>query len=81
MKLSKPVGEECPDCTDGYLVERVNSNTKNTFIGCSEWPDCEFTKRGGKNPSPVKVGWSSLRDELDYDDDDRMDWDWMDGEF
>jgi ssDNA-binding Zn-finger/Zn-ribbon topoisomerase 1 len=54
MSVFKSIGEKCPDC-DGYLVERVNSKTKNTFIGCSEWPDCEFTKRGGENPAPEKA--------------------------
>jgi ssDNA-binding Zn-finger/Zn-ribbon topoisomerase 1 len=79
MKLNnanKNTGEGCPDCTDGYLVERINSKTTNTFLGCSEWPDCKYTKRGGKNPSPIKVSWSNLRDELDYEDDemDLIDW-------
>lgn len=84
MKLFKPVGEECPDCTDGHLVERVNSKTKNTFLGCSEWPDCKYTKAGGENPSLLKSysyegDW--MNDPYDYAEDDRIDWDWMDGEF
>lgn len=79
MKLFKPIGEKCPDCTDGYLVERINSNTKNTFIGCSEWPDCKFTKRGGKNPSPVKSTTYFYEDEYE-DFDDGLD-DWYEGDF
>ena len=81
MKLNnvnKNTGEGCPDCTDGYLVERVNGNTKNTFLGCSEWPDCEYTKRGGENPSPVKS--SSYYSSDEYDDDPYND-SWFDGEF
>jgi len=64
LTKAKPIGEKCSDC-EGYLVERVNSLTKNTFIGCSEWPDCNFTERGGANPSPVKTYAPSYSD---YDD-------------
>lgn len=62
---AKPTGEQCDTCTDGYLVERVNSITKNTFIGCSEWPDCNFTKRGGANPAPVKTTTYYYEEECD----------------
>ena len=55
MNAFKPATEKCPKCTDGYLLERVNGTTKNTFLGCSEFPDCEFTKPGGSNPSPARV--------------------------
>ena len=51
--LNKPSGEKCPNCKHGFLVERGNSNTQNTFLGCSEWPDCMYTKSGGANPAPA----------------------------
>jgi ssDNA-binding Zn-finger/Zn-ribbon topoisomerase 1 len=70
MKL-KSIGEKCPDC-DGYLVERVNSITKNTFIGCSEWPDCNYTKRGGENPAPVTSSYYEGADLYDDFDDDYL---------
>ena len=35
----------CPsrEC-EGYLLERINSKTEETFIGCSEFPYCRYTK-------------------------------------
>jgi len=79
----KPTGEKCEKCTEGYLVERVNSLTKNSFIGCSTWPDCAFTKRGGENPTPPRVKTECF-DVYDYDNDcpDNMcfgDFDYCDG--
>ena len=75
--FNKPVGELCQDCQEGYLTERINSKTKNTFLGCSEFPDCKFTKAGGANPAQVRGGYNSLRDELDDDIDSQWnDIDW-----
>lgn len=74
MKLPKPTGEKCSDCKEGFLVERLNSKTTNTFLGCSEWPDCKFTKRGGVNPAPVSTYKPSHHDYDDlYDLDDYAD--------
>ena len=76
MKLPKPTGEKCPDCKDGYLVERMNGKTTNTFLGCNEWPDCKYTKNGGVNPSPAKAYSSTWEDDYyeddGYDDNDIM---------
>jgi ssDNA-binding Zn-finger/Zn-ribbon topoisomerase 1 len=32
----------CPDCRAG-LVRRTNRKTGNEFIGCSTWPECDYT--------------------------------------
>jgi hypothetical protein len=62
--------ERCPEDKDGgFLVERVNSLTGNTFLGCSEFPECKYTKRGGSNPAPVV----SYPDRYDYEDEDMED--------
>ena len=81
MGLFKPVGELCKGCKEGYLVERVNSKTKNTFLGCSEFPVCKFTKAGGENPAPVKVV-TYFDNDYDYCADEDEGWgcdvDWGD---
>jgi ssDNA-binding Zn-finger/Zn-ribbon topoisomerase 1 len=67
------MNEPCPDC-EGFLVERVNSINMHTFLGCSEWPVCKFTKRGGENPT------YDYEDEvLEYEDDYYMGFDSCDG--
>lgn len=33
----------CPKC-EGFLVMRTNSQSKNRFWGCSEYPQCCFTR-------------------------------------
>jgi len=75
MSIFKPATEKCSDCREGYLVERVNSKTKNTFLGCSEFPDCKFTKIGGQNPTPARVTTYSYEEECD---DYGCDADWGD---
>lgn len=32
----------CPQCGSA-LVERPNKHTGVHFIGCSQWPDCDYT--------------------------------------
>jgi ssDNA-binding Zn-finger/Zn-ribbon topoisomerase 1 len=34
---------KCINC-DGYIVERINKNTKQKFLGCSNFPKCKFSK-------------------------------------
>jgi hypothetical protein len=61
----------CDDCGEGIMLERTNSNTGNTFLGCSEFPECKFTKTGGSNPAAPRPTYSTL----EYDDDDCADCD------
>jgi ssDNA-binding Zn-finger/Zn-ribbon topoisomerase 1 len=78
MTDPKMTGEQCELCREGFLIERVNSINKHTFIGCSEWPVCKFTKRGGENPT------YDYEDEvMEYEDNYYMgmsDYDWMDSD-
>ena len=37
------IGEPCPECGDGTLVPRVNGETEEVFMGCSEFPECLYT--------------------------------------
>ncbi|ANX11667.1 hypothetical protein ABE41_006575 [Fictibacillus arsenicus] len=32
----------CPKCVQGYLKIRVNGKTKKEFLGCSNYPNCEY---------------------------------------
>lgn len=61
----KPLQGICDDCGEGMLIERTNSTNGYTFLGCSEFPECKFTKNGGKNPTPAR---SPIYYEEEYDD-------------
>ncbi|HEX3153804.1 MAG TPA: DNA topoisomerase, partial [Candidatus Angelobacter sp.] len=37
------IGVKCPQCTDGELVEKKARRRGNTFYGCSNYPNCDFT--------------------------------------
>ena len=37
------IGVKCPLCPDGELVEKKARRRGNTFYGCSNYPNCEFT--------------------------------------
>ncbi len=46
-KVQKTTGKGCPECGKGELVERLTRNGKNqgkTFLGCNQYPECEFTE-------------------------------------
>jgi hypothetical protein len=61
--------EDCPECK-GLLIERTNSKTGHTFLGCSTFPECHYSKAGGSNPAPARVvAYDDYEDE-DMDDDD-----------
>lgn len=38
-------GDPCPKCVEGELVIRMNrqGGIDEKFLGCSEWPECDFT--------------------------------------
>jgi len=38
----KPLAHVCPQCR-AELVERTNRATGVSFLGCSRWPECEYT--------------------------------------
>ena len=72
----------CSRC-DGILVQRTNRKTMHTFLGCSRWPACKYTKRGGSNPGAPRVFVDLYDDPFDenpdmgdgFDDDRRSPWD------
>lgn len=39
----KAIDEECPKC-GSPLTERSSKSSKKTFIGCSTWPKCDYTR-------------------------------------
>lgn len=65
----KPHQGPCDKCHEGVMVERKNSKTGNTFLGCSEFPECKNTESGGSNPQPESADHNY---DYDYcaDDDD-----------
>lgn len=55
------VAKNCPKCAPDRLTVRRNANTGVEFLGCSNWPDCDYTeplpldmqlRRQGANPLP-----------------------------
>jgi hypothetical protein len=45
--------ERCPGCGEGSLVERVarrGQNAGSTFLGCTRYPRCTFTRRSAAVP-------------------------------
>lgn len=58
----------CPEC-HGLLIQRRNSTTGARFLGCVNYPDCDYTYP----PAPRMTGrrnWSSYGPDFDsYGDD------------
>jgi len=48
---SVSTGVKCPKCGEGELLERYSRKRKQTFYGCSNYPDCKFTT----SDKPIKV--------------------------
>lgn len=40
-KTNCKVGDVCPICKKGTIVERINRTTKQNFLGCSMFPKCK----------------------------------------
>ncbi len=38
------VGDPCPQCGGGELVVRMNRDTGEFFLGCDEYPECDYTE-------------------------------------
>ena len=36
--------ESCPNCETGWLAERTRRDGAGSFVGCSNYPECRFTK-------------------------------------
>lgn len=35
---------DCPKCNSGKLVRKTNLKTKEHFLGCSNYPKCDYTQ-------------------------------------
>jgi DNA topoisomerase I len=46
------IGVKCPQCADGELVEKKARRRGNTFYGCSNYPNCDFTSAYKPVPEP-----------------------------
>lgn len=50
----KEIGEACPDCKDGQLIEREGRFGR--FIACSNYPKCKFVKQDPIEAERAKTG-------------------------
>jgi DNA topoisomerase I len=50
----KEIGEACPDCKDGKLIEREGRYGR--FIACSNYPKCKFVKQDPAELERQKTG-------------------------
>jgi DNA topoisomerase-1 len=50
----KEIGEACPECKDGKLIEREGRFGR--FIACSNYPKCKFVKQDPAEAERVKTG-------------------------
>lgn len=40
----------CPICRRGKMQQRTNRKKGNTFLGCSNYPACDFTMEDPESP-------------------------------
>lgn len=50
----KEIGEACPECKDGKLIEREGRYGR--FIACSNYPKCKFVKQDPNELAKAKTG-------------------------
>lgn len=50
----KEIGEKCPTCKDGQLIEREGKFGR--FIACSKYPKCKFVKKDPAEEARSKTG-------------------------
>ncbi|MCP3712488.1 topoisomerase DNA-binding C4 zinc finger domain-containing protein [Paraburkholderia sp. CNPSo 3274] len=36
------VGERCPDCGKGLLIQKILKSSGRPFVGCNRFPQCRF---------------------------------------
>lgn len=46
---------DCPKCSTGKLVHRINKLTKERFLGCSNYPTCKYTEK--EPPKESESDW------------------------
>ena len=37
------LGDDCPKCNKGLVVQRINRTTEQEFLGCSQFPKCKWS--------------------------------------
>jgi DNA topoisomerase-1 len=52
-KIGVPTGEKCEKCGQGELLERISRH--GFFLGCSRYPDCDFTRDLADTPGDSDV--------------------------
>lgn len=50
-KAGIPTGEKCEKCGQGELLERISRH--GFFLGCSRYPDCDYTRDLAETPGEV----------------------------
>ncbi|HEY4516754.1 MAG TPA: type I DNA topoisomerase [Candidatus Paceibacterota bacterium] len=50
----KEIGEKCPECKDGQLIEREGKFGR--FVACSNYPKCKFVKKSAEEEARGKTG-------------------------
>ncbi len=53
-KAGIPTGEKCPKCGEGELRERISRH--GFFLGCSRYPDCDYTRDLADQPGEEAEG-------------------------
>jgi DNA topoisomerase-1 len=53
---AEPIGETCPKCKEGQLVNKLGRFGR--FISCDRYPDCDYSRNldGGERPEPELIG-------------------------
>jgi ssDNA-binding Zn-finger/Zn-ribbon topoisomerase 1 len=46
----------CPQCGDGKLITRSNKKTGESFLGCTNFPECKYTQK------PEKIETLGIKD-------------------
>ena len=47
-KLHKHDIFKCPQCSDGYMIVKMNTKTNDVFYGCTNYPECKYTEAAKK---------------------------------
>ena len=53
------VDRKCSNCSNGELSLK-NSFRGGAFIGCSNYPECKFTRPLSKSKAKAQLNWQNL---------------------
>lgn len=58
---NKPVDLRCPECSaDTKLLIKTNRHNGNQFLGCPNWPDCDYTREIPESMKMALRGYKRL---------------------